>query len=738
MKRVTLDELKRELKLYIETLFDDCIAKYGEKNDASLMLHWFETTYMKPHLANMALDHRTFRIFLREVITQFYTKKEVDKKLSDAKWYLIDFINESILTVLPYKDKDGNKIDPTLDIKDVLGRVLYDFQSGRLFQYRENEDGAIISSVLSGHELRDNQIVFMENMPTIEESIYYMKDGKLVSFLATQEHAGLLSKEDKVKIDSFGERIDDIESELPNFVREVALGEEANVLQKTDEKVVIPIATENDLGAVKAGENVTIGADGSINVDVPVSIDEVVNLRSVTTEPETANEGDCYYNSTDTLVHYYVNGAWDAGTEPQKSKVYFFTDGNDIHQYRSDGDILIEIQDTPQIATQESVGIVKGGENVTIGADGSVNVSFDGLQNQIDDITDTINNLPDLPEQKEYKVATETELGLVKASSKTNNTAEALESDGNVQVSADGKMRVRKLIDKVEVGNNKYTYSINPDENIENLRESSWTHTEESIVPIKPFEDGYSISQLYEAGDENIAIFKNLTVGQNFNANIYNNTIDTKYSYEYTKLISGNLKPENGDKYELYKVSVTIKTYIQVVDANGNVLYDEQTDKSNTLHINSITEDMLPLYIKVVFNVTTKNELVGTTNTIKTPDLKTSWCNLDVTIDGATYDGVEITEKETVVTEIKGSNIVLGKNGLLIQSQTEDAYVKVLEDGSIEHNFGATQNTGQANVIEQVTLNGETLPIENKTVDIDLETAFITDKETNDILKQLE
>lgn len=720
MKKISLEDLKNELKAFIVSYFDECVAKYEDGHDASLMLHWFETTYMKKHMADMALDHVTFRIFLRKIITKFYTKKEVDKKLNDQKWFLIDFINESILTVLPYKDKDGNKIDANLMIEDVVGRVLYDAQLDRLYQYRENEDGKIISYVLSGKELRDYQIVFMENMPSLEESIYFMKDGKLESILATEEHAGLMSSEYKQKIDSYDERITNVENELPTFVKEVSLSDAANVLPKTDGVVTIPIATDSELGVVKAGENVTISQDGSINVDIPVSIDEVVNLRSITTEPDTANEGDCYYNSAETLIHYYTNGAWDSGSEPQKSKVYFFEDGATIHQYRSDGDILIEIQDTPQIATQDSVGLVKGGENVVIGTDGSINVPFDSIQTQIDNINNTIEQLPETPEQKEYDVATETNLGLVRASNVSNNSAETFASDGNVQVSGTGKMRVRKLIDLTEVGNHKYRFAVNPDETIENLRDSIWENKESYIVPIKPFEDGYSlVNRFHESGDDDIAIFASLKAGENFTATITNSSKTITVTRQYTKLITGDLKPIDGSKYDIYEATYKFTPYVVIKDAKGNNLFNEKNSTDNILIIDVVTEDMLPLYLNISYSTESTSRRTGkTTNKPIAHNIQNPYGFLDIDIMGASFNGVEITEVEEVSTPIKGNNIVFGKNGLLIQSESSELYAKVLEDGTIEHTFGATQNTGQANVIEQVRANDIPLPITNKSVNI--------------------
>ena len=190
---------------------------------------------MEKHMADMALDHVTFRIFLRKVLTNFYTKKEVNKKLNDQKWFLLDFINESILTALPYKDADGN-ILITKPVEELIGRVLYDAQTGELFQFRDDAEGNITTYVLFGEDLRDNQIVFLENMPTLEDSIYYMKDGKLESFLASHEHAGLMSAEDKEKLDSINP---------DDYLKEVSI--EGTNLPKENGVVDIPKATNDDI-----------------------------------------------------------------------------------------------------------------------------------------------------------------------------------------------------------------------------------------------------------------------------------------------------------------------------------------------------------------------------------------------------------------------------------------------------------------------------------------------------------
>ena len=65
MKRITLEDLKNELKAFIESYFEECVAKYEDGHDTELMLHWFEETYMEKHMADMSLDQVTFRIFLR-------------------------------------------------------------------------------------------------------------------------------------------------------------------------------------------------------------------------------------------------------------------------------------------------------------------------------------------------------------------------------------------------------------------------------------------------------------------------------------------------------------------------------------------------------------------------------------------------------------------------------------------------------------------------------------------------
>lgn len=707
MKRITLEELKTELKDYVLSVFDEYIEEHGEGTDASFFVHWFETTYMKKHMADMALDHVTFRIFLRKIITQFYTKKEVDKKLNDQKWFLLDFINESILTVLPYKDAEGN-ILITKPVEELIGRVLYDAQTGELFQFRDDAEGNITTYVLFGEDLRDNQIVFLENMPTLEDSIYYMKDGKLESILATHEHAGLMSKEDKEKLDSINP---------DEYIKQVSI--EGENLPKENGVVDLPKATDTTLGVVKGGENVEIGADGSINVDIPVSIDEVVNLRSITTAPATANEGDCYYNSTTTLIYYYIDGAWDAGAEPQKSKVYFYEDGTTIHQYRSDGDKLIEIQDTPQIATNTTVGIVKGGENVNIGEDGSINVSFETIEDKIEEVEQSIQ---ELPEVKEYNVATETELGLVKASA-DNNTAEAQATDGNVQVSAEGKMRVRKLVDSVSIGSNKYRFVVNPDETIENMRDGKWENVTYIEEPIKTFEEGNTITgeYVYKLSLDNPSdgyicdIFTTLTAGKNFSVEIKNNStggINFNYKYE----LQTGIQPT---AYKKYMQRIEYNAKVVIKDSKGNVLFDERTASDMKMSIAFVTEDILPLKLYIVYEqVIGEWSYVATVQEKGEHSLVTPFVMYDVTIFGAKFDNKIITVVTPIITKIGGNNIVLGKNGLLIEGAEGEAYVKVLEDGTIEHTFGATQNTGQANVIEQVKVNDVALPIANKSVNV--------------------
>lgn len=699
MKRITLEELKNELKDYVLSVFDEYIEEHGEGTDASFFVHWFETTYMEKHMADMALDHVTFRIFLRKVLTNFYTKKEVNKKLNDQKWFLLDFINESILTALPYKDADGN-ILITKPVEELIGRVLYDAQTGELFQFRDDAEGNITTYVLFGEDLRDNQIVFLENMPTLEDSIYYMKDGKLESFLASHEHAGLMSAEDKEKLDSINP---------DDYLKEVSI--DGVNLPKENGVVDIPKATDTTLGVVKGGENVEIGADGSINVDIPVSIDEVVNLRSITTAPATANEGDCYYNEAETKIHYYIDGAWDAGAEPQKSKVYFFEDGATIHQYRSDGDKLIEIQDTPQIATNTTVGIVKGGENVNIGADGSINVSFQTIEDKIDEVEQTIQ---ELPEPKEYDVATTTELGLVKASNE-NDTAEGIAADGNVLVDGNGKMRVRKFIERVENGNEKYMFSVNPDKTIEMLRDGVWKKEIESTIS----KERTIVSKTF---DMQSAAYEGGYIGQFFTEDIEKYFTDGATLESEIKIIPQIIEPQtsvtckenglilNDDRTGYTKTETTTYYYVAIrIKDNADVVVYDSLEDDGVVRIESFTKDRLPLKIYAELDIKTTTTTTPAESCTAKGFKPVTTYSCEFSLQGL---------KQIVTTPIGGANIALCKNGLLIEGAEGEAYVKVLEDGTIEHTFGATQNTGQANVIEQVKVNDVALPIANKSVNV--------------------
>ena len=679
MKRITLEDLKNELKAFIESYFEECVAKYENGHDTALMLHWFEETYMEKHMADMALDQVTFRIFLRKVLTNFYTKKDVDEKLDDQKWDLIDFINESILTVVPYKDKDGNLLT-NKSIDELIGRVLYDGQEEKFFQFRDNEKGEIYTYYLYGEELRDNQIVFLENMPSLAESIYYMKDGKLESI---------------------------------EYIKQVSIGGEN--LPKENGVVDLPKATDTTLGVVKGGENVAIGEDGSINVDVPVSIDEVVNLRSITTEPATANEGDCYYNSTEKLIHYYIDGAWDAGAKPQKSKVYFFEDGTDIHQYRSDGNILIEIQDTPQIATNTSLGIVKGGGDITIDEDGTMRVNL-----------------------QPYGVATTTQLGLVMASEGTNNTAEDIKKDGNVQVSVEGKMRVRKIVEEKSEGYDKNLFIVNPDKTIDELKDGEWKHVTSETKTVtsdltldalytfsrtdwnwtntaeETIKEGLLHIELPEGSDS-------VTLTISGPEEIQTTPSPKKYMYYETGVCSNGYKAAT--RYECYENIIydikltTNKNYTDQYPngliepsggrVSGGKLIREFTIKSSgDYYVFLKTEDA---YLERIGN----GEDGCYSNTTDSTPTNNPWA----------YDvKVKCTYLKEITTEVRytGQNIVLGKNGLLIESAGGEAYIKVLEDGTIKHNFGDIQSTGQANVIEEVRVNNTPLRITDKSVNVQI------------------
>ena len=725
MKRITLEDLKNELKAFIESYFEECVAKYEDGHDAALMLHWFEETYMEKHMADMALDQVTFRIFLRKVLHNFYTKKEVDKKLNNQKWFLLDFINESILTVLPYKNENGELMTDK-PIEELVGRVLYDFQDGVFTQYRDDAEGNIFNYVLSKEELRDFQIVFMENMPTLEESIYYMKDEALQSILASEEHAGLMSKEDKIKLDK---------TTPDEYLKEVSINGES--LPKENAVVDIPKATSTTLGVVKAGENVAIGEDGSVNVDIPVSIDEVVNLRSITTEPTTANEGDCYYNDTTTLIHYYIDGAWDAGAEPQKSKVYFFEDGKSIHQYRSDGNVLIEIQDTPQIATDTTVGIVKGGSHVKIAADGTMSVpAVVTLTQRVSSIINDIENINTQIEEKEYDVATTTELGLVMASEEGNDTAEQIKADGNVQVDVKGKMRVRKIVEEKSEGYDKNRFIVNPDKTIEELRDGKW---EDVTSEVKDVTSELTLDALYYHNYSNYndntanAIKKGLlhielpegsdSVTLTISGPEEIQTSPGKYIYSKHGFCSdGKISATRYECYENIVYDIKLTTDFNYTDNNQIGLIEPSgVELSGGKYIRKFTITESGDYY--VFLKTVNARLVpkegGATSGCWATSIKDDEPNSAPTAKDVTVQ-CSCLQKVTTAVKYTGQNIVLGKNGLLIEGAKGDAYVKVLGDGTIEHNFGATQNTGQANVIEQVRVNDTPLPITNKIVNIQI------------------
>ena len=723
-KKITLEEFKSELQRFCKEYIDGCLADYEGRDDSAKMLHWFDEVYMQKHLADMCLDHTTFRLFLRLVLSQYYTKKDVDKLLSDQKWFLLDFINESILTAVPYKDKEGNVLIDT-PIDELIGRVLYDAEEEKFFQYRDDAKGEIYTYYLYGEELRDFQIVFLENMPTLEESIYYMKDGKLESILVSEEHAGLMSKEDKIKLDSIHPE---------EYLKQVSI--EGENLPKEDGVVDIPKATNSTIGLVKAGENVMIGEDGSVNVDIPVSIDEVVNLRSITTEPATANEGDCYYNGTTTLIHYYIDGAWDAGAEPQKSKVYFFEDGADIHQYRSDGNILIEIQDTPQIATDTTVGIVKGGSNVTIDEDGTMQVDFQGItdyiNNKVNDLETKINQKAD-----QYGVATTTQLGLVMASEESNDTARQIKEDGNVQVSTKGKMRVRKIVEEKSEGYDKNRFIVNPDKTIEELRDEKWKHVTSET---KTVTSELTLDALYTfyRTDWNWTNTAEETIKEGLlHIELPEGSDSVTLTISGPKEIQ---KIPSTKKYLFYKTTGVCSdgyTAATRYECYENVIYDIKLTNNSKY----VDEDPVGLIEPSVERVSGGN-LINEFTIKRSGDyyvfLKTEYSYLERQGDGTNgcysnttdsepddyphaYDvKVKCTYLQEIRTEVRytGQNIVLGKNGLLIECPEGEAYIRVNQDGEIEHNLGTLSSTGEANVIESVRVNEVPLEVNNKSVNI--------------------
>ena len=99
-----------------------------------------------------------------------------------------------------------------------------------------------------------------------------------------------------------------------------------------------------------------LGADGKLDSSyLPSYVDDIIELKSVTTAPATAAVGDMYYNSTTKLIYtaIAVNTWSETGTEPETGKIYVDVTTDKIYRYAGSTSGLIEI--SKQISTVTSI-----------------------------------------------------------------------------------------------------------------------------------------------------------------------------------------------------------------------------------------------------------------------------------------------------------------------------------------------------------------------------------------------
>lgn len=84
----------------------------------------------------------------------------------------------------------------------------------------------------------------------------------------------------------------------------------------------------------------TLDANGLVpSTQLPSYVDDVIELKSITTEPASAAEGDMYYNSTSKKIFKYSGSAWGDAQDPETGKIYVCND----MAYRWSGSAMIQI-----------------------------------------------------------------------------------------------------------------------------------------------------------------------------------------------------------------------------------------------------------------------------------------------------------------------------------------------------------------------------------------------------------
>ena len=100
--------------------------------------------------------------------------------------------------------------------------------------------------------------------------------------------------------------------------------------------------TKGEFG-IKAGVAnglATLDSNGLVpSTQLPSYVDDVIELKSITTEPSSAAAGDKYYNSTAKKIYTYSGSSWSDAQDPETGKIYVFDD----MAYRWSGSAMVQI-----------------------------------------------------------------------------------------------------------------------------------------------------------------------------------------------------------------------------------------------------------------------------------------------------------------------------------------------------------------------------------------------------------
>lgn len=109
---------------------------------------------------------------------------------------------------------------------------------------------------------------------------------------------------------------------------------------------------------------------------LPSYVDDIVELKSITTAPATAAVGDLYYNSTSKKIFTATSAnTWgETGVDPEKSKIYVDVTTDKIYRYGGSDSGMVEI--SKQISTVTTIRAVDSASDGVVPTEKAVAVAL--------------------------------------------------------------------------------------------------------------------------------------------------------------------------------------------------------------------------------------------------------------------------------------------------------------------------------------------------------------------------